>query len=353
MTFRFPGFFCSLATIVLIAASCGSKNNGAVPAKGGSGKPNFVSSEAFIVRQVAYAPVYTASGALLANEMIDIHPEVGGRVTGIFFREGSPVRKGQLLLSLNDADVRAQIAKLQAQKSLQQTTRNRQDALLKIGGISRQEYDATQTEITSLEADIAASQATLGKMKIVAPFDGIIGLRNISPGAIVSSETVVASLQQISPLKLDFTLPDQHRSQLRLGQDVRFFVDGSLDTMTGKISAIEPAADAMTHTVRARALVPNQSGKLLPGAFAHVIIAFDVQGTSILIPSQSIIPTTRDKKVALLRDGKAVMQTVRTGDRTEDRVQILEGLQVGDTILTTGLMQVKTGMEVKVGKLAN
>jgi len=188
-------------------------------------------------------------------------------------------------------------------------------------------------------------------MQILAPFDGIIGLRNISPGAIVSPATVVATLQQVSPLKMDFTIPDQYRSQLRLGQEVRFFVDGMQDTLSGNISAIEPGADATTHTVRARAIVPNPSGRLLPGAFAHVIVPFKAETSSILIPSQSIIPTTRDKKVAVLRQGAASLQTVRTGDRTEDRIQILDGLQPGDTILMTGLMQVRPGMEVKVRKV--
>ncbi len=345
---RSPSFFCAFATCICIAvSSCGSKNNGAAPSGRGN-KPNFVTAEAYVVRPVEYAPTYTASGVLMANEMLEIHPEVSGRVTGLYFREGSPVRKGQLLLRLNDADIRAGIAKLQAQRALQQTTRRRQEELLRIGGISRQEFDATQTNIQSIDADISASRAELAKMQILAPFDGIIGLRNISPGAIVSPTTVVATLQQVTPLKMDFTVPDQYRNQLRLGGEVRFYVDGLLDTLTGKISAIEPGADATTHTVRARALVPNTDRKLSPGSFAHVVIPFGNDASSILIPSQSIIPTTRDKKVALLRGGKAVLQTVRTGDRTEDRVVILEGLKHGDTILTTGLMQVKPGMEVKV-----
>lgn len=287
----------------------------------------------------------------MANEQVDIHPEVAGRVTGIFFKEGTQVRKGQLLLRLNDADLRAQIAKLQAQRGLQTTTQERQKELLRIGGISQQEYDATVTNIRSIDADLATTRATLAKMQILAPFDGIIGLRNISPGAIISPETIVATLQQISPLKMDFTLPDQYRNKIRLGQDVRFSVDGNLDTMSGKISAIEPGADANTHTIRARAIVPNANAKLLPGSFAHVVIPFGTAEATLLIPSQSIIPTTRDKKVALLKDGKAVLTTVRTGDRTEDQVEILDGLSIGDTILTTGLMQVKNGMQVKVRKV--
>lgn len=347
MTFRAGSDFrfIFLATI-LIAASCKDKNNSAE--KAAANKPKVLTAQAIVTTLSDYAPVYNASGTLLPNESIEIHPEVNGRVTGIFFNEGSKVRKGQLLLQLNDADIAAQIRKLQAQRSLQRTTRERQESLLKIGGISRQEFDATTTDIKSLEADIAMSQASLARLKIVAPFDGTIGLRNVSLGAIVSPATVVASLQQTTPLKMDFAIPDQYRNQLSLGQAIRFTVDGNLDTMQGKIAAIEPGADAMTHTVRTRAMIPNTDGKLTAGSFAHITIPFGTSGQSILIPSQAIIPTTRDKKVAVSRGGKVKMLTVVTGDRTADRVQILSGLQAGDTVLTTALMQVKEGTDINV-----
>ncbi len=352
MIFRAPLPFrlSLLLTLALLIYSCRDKNNDAAGTKGGAGKPQGVTAEAYVVKPVAYAPTYVASGELLANESIDIHPEIAGRVTGIFFREGTTVRKGQLLLQLNDADVQAQIAKLQAQRSLQQTTQRRYGELVRIGGISKQEYEASQTDVKGIEADIAVSLANLSRLRIAAPFDGTIGLRNVSPGAIVSATTTVATLQQLSPLKMDFSIPDQYRGQLRLGQEVRFFIDGMLDTLTGKVSAIEPGADAATHTVRARAVVPNPGKKLVPGAFAHVVVPFGAQGESILVPSQSIIPTTRERKVVVVRNGKAVLQTVQTGDRTQDRVQITRGLQMGDTVLTTALMQVKQGMDVKVKK---
>ena len=346
---------CALATCaVIVLSACSSKNNSAAPASGTSGttpgaggKPKSIVAEAYVVKPVSYAPTYTASGELMANESVDIHPEVSGRVTQILFREGATVRKGQLLLQVNDADIRAQVAKLQAQRALQQSTLRRSEELVKIGGISRADYDAARTGVQGINADITATQATLAKLQIRAPFDGTIGLRGISPGAIISPTTVIASLQQLSPLKMEFTIPDEYRAQLRLGQEIRFYVDGRTDTLRGKISAIDPGADPMTHTVRARAIVPNTDRAIFPGAFAHVLIAFGQASNTILIPSQSIIPTTRDKKVALLRGGKAVMQVVKTGERTEDRVQIIQGLQMGDTVLTTALMQVKQGMEIK------
>jgi membrane fusion protein (multidrug efflux system) len=341
-------FICFIS---LFTACSSKKTETSTTSKSASGRPKNIIADGYVVKAAPYAASYTASGNLLPNESIEVHPEESGRVTGIFFREGAVVRKGQLLITLNDADIKAQIGKLQAQRSLQQSTQRRQAELLRIGGISKQDYEATQTNVQGVNADIAVAQATLRKLKILAPFDGKIGLRGVSVGAIVSPTTVVANLQQISPLKMDFTIPDQYKNQLALGETVRFYVDGLNDTLSGKIAAVEPGADPTTHTIKARAIVPNSDGRLTAGSFAHVMLAFKGNPNTILVPAQSIIPTTRDKKVAVLKNGKAVIQTVTLGVRTADRVEIVQGLNPGDTILTTALMQVKQGMDVKIKKV--
>lgn len=336
---------------LLIASSCNSKKNDAAVKGGASARPKNVVADGYVVKSSAFSNTYTASGSLLPNEEVELHPEVAGRITTINFREGARVRKGQLLIQLYDADVRAQIQKLQAQKSLQQATARRQAELLKIGGIARQDYDVTVTSIASTNADIAAAQANLSRMRILAPFDATIGLRNVSLGAVVSPTTVVATLQQLHPLKMDFSVPDQYRDALRIGQEVRFLVNGRIDTLLGHINAIDPGADVGTRTIRVRATVPNANGDLTPGSFAHVVVPLATNPSAILIPSQAIIPTTRDKDVALVRNGKAQIIPVRTGLRTSDRIEITSGLKQGDTILTTGLMQVKPGMDVKVRRV--
>ncbi len=346
-----PTLVLSVFATSLLLYACTNKGSEEAKGKAGSGMKRVVTAEAYLVTRSPFAPAYTASGQLLANEAVEIHPEVSGRVTGIFFHEGSRVRKGQLLVQLNDADVKAQIAKLKAQRALQQSTEQRQKQLLQIGGISQQDFEATQTDIKSVNADIEVAEANLARLRILAPFDGTVGIRNISVGAIISPATVVASLQQTTSLKLDFAIPDQYQSYLKTGESLRFYVDGNRDTLHGKITAMDPGADPATHTLRVRAVVANAGGHLVPGAFAHVIVPFGTNNESILIPSQCIIPTTRDKKVALLRNGKVELQTVGTGDRTADRVQIIQGLNAGDTILSTALMQVKPGMEVRISKL--
>lgn len=308
-------------------------------------------AEGYLVKMQSFQKDFSASGTLRPNEEVDIHPEVSGRITAILFKEGSHVRKGQTLVQLSDADIRAQIQKLKAQRALQQKLMERQEELLRIGGISRQEFETTQTQIASINADIAFQEAELRKTRIVAPFDGQIGLRNVSNGAIVSPTTVVATLQQVHQLKMDFTVPDQFRGALQAGKQVFFTLDGSSEPLSGKISAIEPGADATTRAVKVRAIVANPGGKLSPGSFAHVEIPFESNNSAILVPSQAVIPTSRDKQVAIVRNGKADMVTVELGSRTEEMTEILNGLVAGDTVITTGLMQVKPGMDVKITKL--
>ncbi len=337
------------AAFSLSMSACSHKKEDT--AKKGPVGPKILNAEGFVVKAQVYTKTYTASGSLLPNEQIDIHPEVSGRVTSILFKEGVHVRKGQVLLHLNDADIKATIQKLVAQKNLQKKTLERQDQLLKIGGISKQDFETTQTQIASIDADIAFNQAQLQKTVIVAPFEGVVGIRNISVGAIVSQTTIVASLQQTNPLKMDFSIPDQYRSDLKVGKLVKFTVDGVQDTMEGKIIAVDPGADATTRTIKARAAIPNASGKLVAGSFAHVAINFGTDNTAILIPSQAVIPTTRDKKVAIARNGRAKIVIVQLGDRTADKVEVTKGLQPGDTVITTGIMQVKNDSMVKITKV--
>lgn len=308
--------------------------------------------EGYLVRAQSFQNDLSASGTLLPNEEIEIHPEISGRVTAIQFKEGTSVKKGQTLVQLYDADIIAQIQKLKAQKTLQENMLKRQADLLKIGGISQQDYETTQTGIASINADIAIQEAALRKTKIVAPFDGKIGIRNISVGAIVSPTTIVASLQQLHQLKMDFTVPDQYKDVLKINKNISLKVDNMNGTTSGKIMAVEPSADINTRSIKVRAIVPNTNGTLTAGAFAHVSIPEESAPDALLIPSQCIIPTTRDKKVALVNNGKAQLVTVTLGARTADKVQVIDGLKAGDTVITTGLMQVKTGIDVKFSKVS-
>src|SRR5690606_34908080 len=252
---------------------------------------------------------------------------------------------------LYDADIEAQIKKLQAQKKLQQTTSERHKELLEINGISRQEYEESLTQLAVIDADIAYYQTQLRRLQIRAPCDGKIGLRNISLGAVVVPSTLITEMQQINPVKIDFPLPDQYKDIVQVGNQVAFTVTGIPDTLTAKIIASEAAADASTRNVTFRALAPNRNQQLVPGAFAHVYVHLNKKEAAIMIPSQCIIPTNREKQVAVLRDGKAAIIPVQTGVRLVETIEITQGLKPGDTVLATGIMQVKPGMAVTIKKI--
>lgn len=318
---------------------------------GSKGKGNkTILADAYVVKNSVLDQTIDATGTLQSNEEIQIQPEVNGRITGLFFKEGTNVSKGTLLVKLYDADLRATLQKLELQQQLYKTTLERQENLLKINGISRQDVDVTRNQVEAAGADMEFTRTQIQKTEIRAPFNGRLGLRNVSEGAIVTPATVIATLQQIDPLKIDFAIPEKYRNTVHLSDPVGFKVTGDTLNYKGSIYAIDPKIDLSTRTVKLRAIVPN-NGRLFPGSFARVTIYLKDNPNAIMVPTQAIIPGTRDKKVLVMDHGKVKFVTVETGTRTEDNVQITSGLEIGDTVVTTGILQLKEGMPVKFNKV--
>ncbi|MBL0311073.1 MAG: efflux RND transporter periplasmic adaptor subunit [Bacteroidetes bacterium] len=315
------------------------------------GPPNSMSVEGFIVQPKTLENKIIASGTLLANEDVELHAEVSGKITQLNLNEGAPVTKGALLVKLFDADLQAQLRKLEAQKETAEKTEQRLKQLLAINGIGQQDYDNALTALKGISADIDYVQAQITKTEIKAPFNGIMGLRNVSIGAFVSPSVSIASLQQIDPLKVDFSVPEKYQSSMRKGDLIKFTVDGFSESFSGKIFAIEPHVDETTRTIKARALVGNAKATLLPGAFAKIDLGLKAIDNAMMIPTQSIIPEARTKKVIVLKDGKADFRIVETGIRTESYIQVTDGIMPGDTVVTTAIMYVKPGMDLKLKKL--
>ncbi|MBX6379060.1 MAG: efflux RND transporter periplasmic adaptor subunit [Thermoflavifilum aggregans] len=307
--------------------------------------------DVFVVKPQVIQQTLDASGTLMSNEWINLQPEVSGRITELNFREGSYVKKGTLLVKLFDGDLQAQLQKLQAQLSLQQLTLERQEKLLAINGISQQDVDNTRNQIASIQADIRNVQAQIRKTEIYAPFDGVIGLRNVSLGAIVTPATIIATLQQIDPLKLDFTIPEKYAPLIDTRVPVSFRTAGFDQDFQGRIYAIEPQIDENTRTIRIRCHVPNPAQKLLPGAYADVKLVLKKIPQALMIPTQAIVPTTRDQQVVVYRHGKASFVNVQTGIRQEDFIQVIHGLSPGDTVLITGMMQVRPGVPLHINQV--
>ncbi|HVI46847.1 MAG TPA: efflux RND transporter periplasmic adaptor subunit [Chitinophaga sp.] len=321
------------------------------PAAGPKNPSKQLLTDAWVVKTSALEQSIEASGTLQSNEEVEIKPEINGRIIHLYFKEGTNVRKGDLLVKIYDEDLRAQLEKLKLQQQLARTTLERQENLLKINGISRQDVDVTRNQVSAYGADIEYTLTQLQKTELRAPFSGRLGLRNVSEGAIVSSASVITTLQQIDPLKMDFAVAEKYRNVIKTGDQVSFFVAGDTKEYKGSIYAIDPKIDLTTRTVRLRAMVPNNSGTLFPGSFAKVQIALKNLPDAIMIPSQAVIPGTRDKKVIVADSGRAKFVVVETGIRTESNVQITNGLKPGDTVITTGILQLKPGMPLKYNKV--
>lgn len=317
---------------------------------GGPGRGPTPAVNGFVVVSQRLREDVVSSGSLLAAEQVDIYPEISARITQLNIREGQPVAKGALLVKLFDADLRAQLQKLQAQADNARRTEERNKQLLDRGGISQQEYEIVTTNLRSILADIDLVKANLQRTEIRAPFAGTIGLRSVSAGALVSPNTLIARLQQVSSLKLDFSIPEKYGPSVRVGSPISFVVDGAAKPSQGIVYAIEPGVEEQTRNLRIRARVSNTSLQYRPGTFARVTLTIQNE-RSLVVPTQAIIPQTRTNQVVVVRDGKAQFKDVTTGLRTAGVIQVLSGLSAGDTVATTGLLFLKPDAPVKIGKV--
>lgn len=289
-----------------------------------------------------------ASGSLIAKEEVEIRNEISGKITSILFKEGTRVRKGETLLTLYNSDLLAQLKKLRLQKDVAQKTEERQKDLLAFNGISKQDYELSQNQLQTIEADIDLIESNLSKTRIEAPFDGIIGLKTVSTGAFLAINTRIASIQSVNPIKLEFALPERYRSMISDTSSINFTTESSVGIFKGKIYAFEPKIDIQTRSVFVRALCSNDQLKLFPGAFVQVEIPLNKINNAILIPTQALIPELKGQKVFITKNGKAEKVVVETGIRNDSTIQIKTGLTEGDTVLITGLMQMRQGMSLKV-----
>lgn len=291
------------------------------------------------------------TGSILANEEVELRSEVSGKITEIYLEEGKPVNKNQLLIKINDSELKAQLQRAQYRFDLASEREERQKKLLEKGGISQEDYDATLNEVNVLKSEIELIKAQIDKTEIRAPFAGRVGLKYVSDGSYISPTTRIASLQNINPVKLDFSVPERYVNRVKTGDKISFTVQGTDQTFDGEIYAIEPKIDSQTRTLQIRALSNNDDGLLVPGAFADLELILKTIDDALMIPTIALVPELQGQKVYLYKNGSVVEQGVQTGIRTAERVQITEGIQQGDTVLTTGLLQVREGMPVQINEL--
>ena len=311
-------------------------------------KKNILNVNGLTIRTKQLTDGISTVGNLLPDEEVDLSFETSGKIVAINFQEGSAVRKGDLLAKVNDRPLQAQLARYEAQLKLAEDRVYRQSALLEKDAVSQEAYEQAQTELATLNADINIVKSNIALTELRAPFDGVIGLRNVSEGAYASPSVVVAKLAKIAPLKIDFFVPERYANQIKPGTRLSFTVDGRQETFQGSVYATESKIDLETHTFAVRAHYPNTRGTLLPGRFVAVRIQLHDIPDAIAIPTEAIVPEMGVDKVYLYKGGKAHAVEVKTGLRTDAEIQILSGINVGDTLLTSGTLQLREGLPVKL-----
>lgn len=316
----------------------------------GKGGPQTLMAAGFVAEYSRLSNNLSANGNVLAQDEVQLQPEVSGRVTYLNIKEGSVVAKGTLLMKINDADLQAQLYKLKTQLKIAQSNFDRLNELLKIKGVSQAEYDAAENQVNNINADMQLLNVQIAKTELRAPFTGKLGLRNISLGAYVSPNTVVASLQNTSQLKIDVSVPEKYAAIIAVGDNMQCTVAGIDRAFSAKVIAVEPNIDELTRNLKVRALIQNPDSKLVPGAYVKVQLKLKETPNAIMIPSSAVIPDDKATKVVIADSSKTKFVTVEIGVRTESEVQVLNGIKPGDTVLTTGLLQAKPGMPLKITK---
>ena len=343
---------------VILIISCGGKKKETTVttsqqpgAGGGRGAPSRV--DVYVVERETVTEKIEVPGTIVANESTEIHPEIAGRITSLNVREGQTVGKGTVLARLYDGDLQAQLNKLRVQLQIANQREARMEQLVKIGGISKQDLDLARLEVSNIRSDMAILQADIAKTIIRAPFSGMIGLKNVSPGAYVTPATVITTIQKVAQLKLDFAIPEKYADQMRVGRIVNFTYQGSTKSYGARIMATESSVAEATRSLMIRSIIMNPDKGLLPGAFATVTLELDPNTNAILVPSQAILPAARSKKVIVYNNGNADFRDITTGLRDSSRVQVLSGLKVGDTVVVTGLLTVRPDSKIQLGRIIN
>lgn len=289
-----------------------------------------------------------ATGTLMPNEEVNVASEIQGKVTEISFKEGSHVRKGQVLVKLNDEDLQAQLKRYQFQEKTLSENVERQRVLFDREAISRQAFDEVVTQHNVLLADIELLNVSIDRTQIRAPFDAVVGFRYISEGSYISVGTNIATLVDYSTLKLEFAIPEKYIFLDLVGKPITFTTQGSEKVRHGRIYAMEPMIDVRTRTIILRAIYDNSNGELRPGMFSRITIPTSVAEKMVMVPTEAIVPSLEGMSVWLARDGKSELVPVETGNRSETMVEIVNGVTPGDSVIITGLMQIREGSRIRV-----
>lgn len=345
----------ALVCAALAVSGCGSKTDAnaqqakpaaqaAQPAKP-AGLP--VKAEAVTIGSVV--DEITAVGTLLAEESVIIRPEIDGRIVGLHFQEGQAVSAGQRLVSIDSSEFEAQLAAVQADLRTEQQRFDRTQELFQQKFISKEALDVQRGAVERLKARVDEARSRVAKCVIRAPFSGMAGLREVSPGAYVKAGDNIVPLENLSSIKVDFRVPEVFLSKVSRNQEVALSLDAfPSDEFHGRVYAIQPMVDENTRTALMRARVPNKGVKLKPGMFARVVLTLSSRPNALTVPEQALWPQGQDNFVFRVVDGKVQLTKVILGKRAPGKVEVKEGLSPGDVVVTEGQIKLRDGAPVMV-----
>ena len=346
------GFVLVVLGLLIVPRFCSKKEVGAEETGARRGGGAVIAVNVQIAKPSSFENTLQISGSVISNEEVELRMETSGKIIAINFKEGGKVNKGDLLVKVNDADLQAQLQKAEIRKKLAEDKEYRQKTLLEKKGISQETYDVALNDLNSAKADIENLKALIAKTEIHAPFNGTIGLRYVSEGSYVSSSTRIATLQNINPVKINFSIPQRYATEVSVGNPISI-KSSSGKAYQAKIYAIEPKIDPATRALQVRAICPNERGELIPGSYLGITLALNDVKNAITIPTQALALDISGERVFLYKNGSAVPQKVESGIRTEDEVQIVNGIMPGDTIITTGVMQLRPRAKVRIMNAEN
>ncbi|MEP6748044.1 MAG: efflux RND transporter periplasmic adaptor subunit [Bacteroidota bacterium] len=333
---------CLISIIVLASAACKGKQD---PVKPKEAPPTVV--DVIIAGTQGISNTVEANGNVVANEYVELHPEISGRIVYLNVPEGHTIAQGTIIARIYDADLQAQLSKSKVALDLAQKTEERYKQLLSLSGINQADYDNALSQVNGLKADIQYQEALIAKTVIKAPFSGVVGLRQVSPGAFVTAANIIATIQQVSKVKIDFTIPEEYSNLIRKGNMIDVEVDAAHQTRKkAMVIATEPQVNQTTRNLKVRALLQN--GTANPGAFVKVFVDAGGNKKAVMIPTNSIIPDDKNSQVILVKKGKASFVNVQTGVRESNNVEIISGISPGDSVVVTGVLFARPKSDLKI-----
>ena len=330
------------------SAPGGGSGGGGRGGAGGGGAGAKLPVQVYVVQPTNLSDQVASTGSVLADESVIIKSEVSGKITSLNIREGQPVRKGQLLFSINADEAQAAIRKQEYNIKLFRDQERRQRTLLEKEYISAQEYEQANNQYLTAQSDLQALRATLDRAFVRAPFDGVLGLTTATVGTYVSPGTEITTLSRVRPVKIDFAVPGRFASNVRVGDVVSVTDESTNKQYEAKVYAIDPQIDPVSRTQPVRARYANTNNELRPGAFVKVNLQLGESTDALQVPTEAVIPEASGYSVYTVKNGKMAPKKVKIGIRSDKVIQITDGLAVGDTVIQTGILQVKPGDAVRI-----